>query len=546
MQRRGKATPWMEKVKDYDRNGPGVAGYYLDTVALMAMLCPLYVSVRNKSGDYERSDDPILQVALDAWRGTLMAQPDLVYHAVRGRESLGRVWNIKDTETGHNIVTQITSVDDNRVGWRDLYGRQRISPIETPGGVMVWRSWYPDPYEQWEATSPMRRALPNLRRLRSIVRNQTRSSDSRMSTNGIVSFPTDPAEVLSRPFAGQDSPDQQGTGGQRGVSQKIRDFIELSNLAHEDDESVAAMVPFPVDGPPPVWTEIGRSIDPMTLEGERVAIEGFARDVNFPQQLLAVGPGAANHWNEFMMQEVAVKLALAPKLQPVCNDVLVLHLQPMIARFRENLTEWRRSVDPRHVRVEFDLSFLLRRPSQVMEMLRCYELGIATRQQVAEELGLKGEVLPLPNGMSEYEHWELATPGKGAPYAEVDRENNLIVPDPAAMGGAPAFGAPTDPAALPPGCSPSPRLASSVWMRPRWRPPPTPSSLRHGPRSASGFLPAWTPRRPRNFWPHMSITTLRSGSASSSNPVPPPMDPRCGSADRTARPSRSAPGPRRS
>lgn len=429
LQRRGKSVPWQERVKDYDRNGPGVAGYYLDTVALMAMLCPLYVSVRNKSGDYERSDDPILQVALDAWRGALMAQPDLVYHAVRGRESLGRIWNIRDVETGHNVVTQITSVDDNRVGWRDLYGRQRISPIETPAGVMVWRSWYPDPYEQWEATSPMRRALPNLRRLRSIVRNQTRSSDSRMATNGIVSFPTDPTEVLSRPFAEGGGTGGQGVGGQRGVPQRIRDFIELSNLAHEDDESPAAMVPFPVEGPPPVWTEVGRQLDPMTLEAERVAIEGFARDVNFPQQLLTFGPGAANHWNEFMMQEVAVKLALAPKLQPVCNDVLVMHLQPMIARFRQELTEWRRSVDPRHVRVEFDLSFLLRRPSQVMEMIRCYELGIATRQQVAEEIGLKGEVLPLPNGMSEYEHWELSTNGKGAPYAEVDRENNLIVPD---------------------------------------------------------------------------------------------------------------------
>lgn len=447
LQRRTRQTDWQTQVKDYDRNGPGVAGYYLDTVALMAMLCPLYVSVRNKSGDYVRSDDPILQVALDSWRGTLMSQPDLVYHAVRGRESLGRVWNIRDSETGHNVVTQITSVDDNRVGWRDLYGRQRISPIETTQGISVWRSWYPDPYEPWEPVSPMRRALPNLRRLRSIVRNQTRSSDSRLATNGIVSFPMDPGIAASRPFAGQDSPGQGG-GGQRGVPQHIRDFIEMSDLAHTDDESVAAMVPFPVEGPPPVWTEIGRSIDPMTLEAERVAIEGFARDVNFPQQLLTFGPGAANHWNEFMMQEVAVKLALAPKLQPVCNDVLVMHLQPMIARFRENLTEWRRSVDPRHVRVEFDLSFLLRRPSQVMEMIRCYELGIATRQQVAEEMGLQGEMLTLPNGMSEYEHWELATNGKGAPYAEVDREGNLIVPEMGA-GGMPGMPAlpPGDPAA---------------------------------------------------------------------------------------------------
>jgi hypothetical protein len=442
--------PWMERVKDYDRNGPGVAGYYLDTVALMASLCPMYVSVRNRSGDYERSDDPILQVALDAYRGALQSQSDLVFAAVRGREALGRVWVIRDDETGYNVTPVTRAIDAERIGWTDLYGRARISPVSA-----AWRSWYPDPYEPWEPISPMRRALPDLRRLRSFARNQTRAADSRMTTNGIVSFPLDPAAAGARPYDGLDNP-AQGTGGRQGVPKAIDDFIEMAKLAHTDDEGPASMVPFPHEGPPPVFTELGRMIDPSALEGERIAIEGFARAVNFPQQLLTQGPGAANHWNEFLVQETAVKLSLAPKLQPVCDDVLVFHLRPMIEQFRRSLTEWRRSVDPRHVKVEFDLSFLLRRPSQVTEMLEAYRLGIATRQEVADELGLKGEVLTLPNGLSEFEMWELATMGKGAPYAEVDRDNNLIVPDPgmSGMGGPPGLpiGDQTgDPAALPAG-----------------------------------------------------------------------------------------------
>lgn len=526
LRRRGKPMPWQEKVKDYDRNGPGIAGYYLDTVALMASLCPLYVSVRTPSGDWERSDDPILQVALDAWKGTLMSQPDLVFHAVRGRESLGRVWNIKDPETGHNVVSQITNLDDNRVGWRDLYGRPRITPIfAADGSVLVWRSWYPDPYEMWEPTSPMRRALPNLRRLRSNVRNQTRAFDSRMTTNGILNFPIDPASAASRPFDGIDGP-QQGTGGPQGVPQEIRDYMELAKLAHEDDEGVAAMVPFPRVGTPAVWTAVGREIDMGALEGERVALEGFARDVNFPQQLLTFGPGSANHWNEFLMQETAVKLSLAPKLQPVCNDVLVFHLIPMIHRFRSSLTEWRRSVDPRHVKIEFDLSFLLRRPSQVMELFRAYELGIATREQVAEELGLKGDLLAIPNGMSAYEHWELATPGKGAPYAEVDREGNLIVPDPAAMGGAP----PMDPAALPgaplpadPAAAGAPSVDAGAGMAQALGLPPTPGQTvtEPAPPSVVAALPPvrWSAAKAQ------SVREMRAIAAAEAAESPPDADP---------------------
>ena len=426
LRRRIQPTPWMERVKDYDLNGPGVAGYYLDTVQLMASMCPLYVSVRNASGDYERSDDPILQVALDAYRGTLMSQAELIGAAVRGRESLGRVWHLRDVETGYNVVPQARNLDKDRIGWTDMYGRPRISPIADS-----WRSWIPDPYEPWNPTSPMRRALPDLKRIRSSVRNQTRAADSRLTTNGIISFPHDPNSLASRPY---ESLDPSGaSGGKQGVPKIIDDYIELAKLAHTDDESPASMVPFPVPGMPPQWTPIGRDMDPTSLEAERIGIEGFARAVNFPQQLLVQGPGAANHWNEFLTQETAVKVFLAPKLQPICNDILTFHLQGMIERFRHGLTEWRRSVDPRHIIVEYDLSFLLRRPSKTTEMMEAYRLGIATRQQVADELGIEGDILPLPNGLSEFEMWELATMGKGAPYAEVDRENNLIVPDP--MGG---------------------------------------------------------------------------------------------------------------
>lgn len=472
LRRRIQPTPWMEKVKDYDLNGPGVAGYYLDTVQLMASMCPLFVSVRNAAGEYERSDDPILQVALDSYRGTLMSQPELIGAAVRGRESLGRVWHVRDIETGYNVVPTARSVDNDRLGWTDMYGRPRISPIGD-----TWRSWNPDPYEPWNPTSPMRRALPDLRRIRSSVRNQTRAADSRMTTNGIISFPHDPSQAGSRPFDGLD-PNGHGSGGKQGVPKIIDDFIDLSKLAHSDDESPASMVPFPVPGPAPVWTEIGRPMDPTSLEAERIGIEGFARAVNFPQQLLTQGPGAANHWNEFLTQETAVKVFLAPKLQPVCDDILVFHLQGLIEQFRAGLTEWRRHVDPRHIRVEYDLSFLLRRPSKTNEMIQAWINGIATRQQVADELGIEGEILPLPNGLSEFEMWELATMGKGAPYAEVDRENNLIVPDPMGGMGAlpPGEGAVTD-LPMPPPVDAGADVASALGGA------PAPAALNAGPPS---------------------------------------------------------------
>ena len=444
MRRRAQTQPWQVRVMDYDRNGPGVAGYYLDVVALMAAMCPMYASVRSKTGEYTRSDDPVLHVAVEAWRGTLMSQTDLQFFAVRGRESLGRIWHIQDPETGYNVTTATKQHDDHRIGFVDLYGRQRIVSKQN-----VWMSWVPDPYEMHEATSPMRRSLGDLKRLRSFLRNQNRSSDSRLLTNGIVSFPTDQNDV-NRPY--KNSGDNTiGNGGSSGDgSAVIDDFMDIAKLAHSDleGESPASMVPFPHKGPAPIYTELGRLIDPVALEAETKAIEAFARSVNFPQQLLTMGPGASNHWNEFLTQETSVKIFLAPKLAPICNDVTEFHLRPMIEKFRAGLTSWE-SIDPRHVKIEFDLSFLLRRPRMFTELFQAYQMGWITREQGMAELSVPGEMLQIPTGMSEYEHWQLATGNKGAPYAETDGDNNLIVPDPNAMGGMPPVDPMADPNAAP-------------------------------------------------------------------------------------------------
>jgi hypothetical protein len=69
---------WQRQVIKYDREGPGILGYYLDTVGLLASLCPLVVEVRQKDGTWMRSDDPVLAVALAGYQSKLVSQPDLV------------------------------------------------------------------------------------------------------------------------------------------------------------------------------------------------------------------------------------------------------------------------------------------------------------------------------------------------------------------------------------------------------------------------------------------------------------------------------------
>ncbi len=415
----GLGTEWQRRVIRYDRDGPGVLGYYLDTVGLLASLCPLIPETMGRDGVWTRSDDPVLNVTLAGYKSELFSQPELVATHTRHREALGECWIIWSEDIGW-IVATIPNVTSTRSGdsidFTDPYGNKRRISKER-----AWKSWIPDPYEPWLPTSPVRRAIPELRRLNAATRNQTRSAESRLVMNGLLAFPTDDGGARPLREAVNGGPQKDG------VEQVLDDYVELAKESFDDDDAPSASVPFPYIGAPATYIELGRSIDGGALQVEEKALEAFARSVNFPAQLLTMGPGAANHWNEWLLQDVQHKMGLAPKLVPVCNDITEFYFRPMLRNIKNRVGSW--NVNPDRVRVSFDMSFLTKKPDTTSQAMEAYRLGIASRAQVAEMLGIDDQMV-IPTGLSEYEHWELATGGKGAPYAEVDPEGRLIIAPP--------------------------------------------------------------------------------------------------------------------
>jgi hypothetical protein len=419
----GMGTEWQRRVIRYDREGPGVLGYYLDTIGLLASLCPLVPEVMQRDGTWERSDDPVLNVTLSGYRSPMFPQSELVALHTRHRESVGEAWIIWSEDIGWCVAT-VPNVTSTRSGdsidFTDAYGNKRRVPKDR-----AWKSWSPDPYEPWLPTSPVRRALPDLRRLNAATRNQTRSAESRLVMNGLLAF--EPDDGGARPLREA----VQGGPAKEGIEQVLDDYVELAKESFDDDDAPSASVPFPYIGRPATYIELGRAIDGGALQVEDKALEAFARSVNFPAQLLTVGPGGANHWNEWLLQDVQHKMGLAPKLLPVCADITEFFYRPMLHQIKNRVGSW--TINPDRVRVGFDMSFLTKKPDTTSQAMEAYRLGIVSREQVAEMLSIPADrMLEVPTGLGEYEHWQLATGGKGAPYAEVDADGKLIIPD---MGG---------------------------------------------------------------------------------------------------------------
>jgi hypothetical protein len=257
--------------------------------------------------------------------------------------------------------------------------------------------------------------------------------------NGLLAFPD---ENEARPLR-TEHPDGQDAQLE-GIDDVINDYMQLAQKAYSDDDSVAAIVPFPYLGQPAVPVELGRDIDQFAIPMEDKGIEGFARDVNFPAQLLTSGPGTSNHWNEWLLAEIQQKMGLAPKLIPVCADITTIYVRPMVRQIRNRVGSW--DIDPARVRVAPDYSFLASKPDKAGKAIEAYRAGVIDRDECMAELGFK-EPFQLPKGLTEYEHWQIVNGRPGAPYVEVDGEGRVIIPD---AGGSPFGEAPPPEGELPP------------------------------------------------------------------------------------------------
>lgn len=439
----GSSTGWQAKIRDFDLNGPGVCGFYLDLVSMLASLCPLTVEVRQQDGSWVKSDDAVFNSILSQYQSPVRDQSELVALHVRHREAMGEAWLIhsSDDAVGWTVET-VPNVVATQGGIRftDVYGIVRtVSTAEPSLQRAAWRSLVSDPYSPHLPYSPIRRALGDLRRLRSATRNQTRAAESRLVMNGMIAFPEGDGSSGMRPLAEQ-MVDVNGEPIELPPGDKVLDdYFELAKLAINDDDSAAAAVPFAYIGPEAKVIDLGREIDSGALQVEERALEAFARAVNFPAQLLTSGPGAANHWNEWLLEEAQRKVGLAPKLRPVCSDITRVFLRPWISYVRQR-HGYLPDIPINHIRVGFDTSYLTAKPDVTGQLMELYRYGGITRSELAERLNVP-EVLSLPDGMTEFDFWQVAT---GNTVPEDPMADPEAEPEPASAEPASTIVTPTD------------------------------------------------------------------------------------------------------
>lgn len=386
----------------------GLITWINQAIARVTAMVPLVIEEQRPDGTWTRSEAAVPNALLRKVRNSAGSQSGLVKSmtlAYQGPgECFGAMWDAKDVGIVYDIF-QFPAIDFRKsAGTVHIRRRENARLQDGPPAYLVLpakqveRLWVPD--EEWpdEAWSPWKDLVPDITRYASAVEAIGLGVDSRLLTNGILWAPEDSIKP-----------------GPDGATDWITDYMKIAQKSFTGPKGkmVAARVPFPIASKvPPQFIDVGQGVVEHLLDSERRLLEGIARCSPLPMQLVIEGPGTGNHWSDALLERSYLKFEIDPLMEQITGDLTAWALRPRLGMLRDSKFF---EGDPAKYRIGYDLTDVANKDDNVDQMTTAYADGIIRRIEVAQALGMgEDELLELPAGVTEYEHWLAVRTSKNA------------------------------------------------------------------------------------------------------------------------------------
>lgn len=356
---------WQDWARKYART-LGIARFPAAITASACRRCIKRVEERSPSGDWIESTDPRLSQSLfDAYRNDRSNAAELVgfhawHYAVAGEcvqvvsdGDLGTQWGIYstvaidwDAPTRGMATVRLTPTGNVRDGTAFVVPR-----------AAAQRFWIPD--EEWQgyATSPMTAVIDDLHRLWSLNRYARSTADSRIKMSGVYWTPGEAHED----DGGDGGDELGGDASGNGPSQLDRDFATWARQTFSENDATE-YAPYgqhwSKEYGAPQWIKIGEGLDPAGVEHRKEARGDVARGIDMPASMAeGGGPGDANHWTEWLVDEKFFDASIAPTMDRITHlDLTRTFLVPVLKFYSLPLDRYRVGYDPAPVIVKPDKS----------------------------------------------------------------------------------------------------------------------------------------------------------------------------------------------
>lgn len=388
-------TPWQDLYTKYDRGGPGIVGASSNIPSQTSKLITFHCQQLNtSSGVWEDSDDPIVHATLALFRGERKDGTDLVSKLIRMLDGRGETFGYRYDYHGRPAYDLVNRA--NLTLGQDGTTEIRTRPDARPGSR--WWRRVPTKHivhvhnedEEWpgQPTSPFQRVLPDLQTYLLIVRALGRHYKSRLALNGVL-------WAAATADAAPTWPDKV----KRWASQSAADV---------SDRDPRSVTPFSLaTAEEPKWIRTHAPLEQIDIDTADYFLRAFCRGTDFPTKMLFDGPGSANHWGDYVINDYYADFVMYPRAVKAADILTHWVLRPWASQ----LQTWGNR-NPDHFRVWFDLTMVRTRTDNTDRILALGNQGIVNRSALAKSVGMRDDqLIEIPEGLTEAEWW-MATKGR--------------------------------------------------------------------------------------------------------------------------------------
>lgn len=259
--------------------------------------------------------------------------------------------------------------------------------VMDPAEDTLSRIWRPDPRRSYLAWSPVKAALPILRRIVRMEQNIEGAGKSRQAGNGLLILPREVSMPVKPAPTGAPDPDAPNLPPippppSRFVSaDEIRSALqEAMSTAIENPSSAAALVPI-------ILTVAGEYVDKIkhikfdsevsdkAQAAQEKAVRRLAMTLDMPPEVL-LGLADLNHWSLWGVEAEAVRWHASPEMETICAALTEQLLVPMLPESAGRVVIW------------YDTSDVEAEPDRLEKIQRGYSDGVVTAETYLKELGL--------------------------------------------------------------------------------------------------------------------------------------------------------------
>lgn len=429
---------WQDDYRRYARSGPGIVGLSTDIPAQTSRLIKWGIQRQDPATLVweDASTDAVVMATMRLFRNGHQTSEDLAAEMMRKLDGPGELVSVRDLGGNGHEYSML-----NKANVTIDAARPNMVEIRTRPGVERGSHWYREvpitavshihqADEDWPGlpTSQFQRVLPDLEAYLSIAKYLGRNYRSALGLNRVLwAQATDKA---------QNWPEEIINWGRRAA-------------ADTDERNPRTMLPYPLvtdSDVPPELIKVTAGAEQIDVDVADWFLMAFCRGVDFPTKMLFDGPGSANHWGDYVINDYYADFVAYPRAMRVA-DIWTHHVLRPWGRILSDVWGDR---DPDRYRVWPDLTDVRTRTDNTDRILSLGNAGVANRQALGDAAGLRpDQLIDLPGGMTEAE-WFLKVNGKTAAGLSGDGPTqepvSIVGADPRGPGGPPARDANAGPA----------------------------------------------------------------------------------------------------